>query len=126
MLLTKEFLNQYRDKQPAFGYNGLGYIVYQRTYARIKEDGTKENWIETLERCINGAQKIGAGYTQEEAERLFDYMFNLKCSFGGRMLWQLGTATATKGDSLNNCYFVAIRSPKDFCFLFDQLMLGGY
>jgi len=43
------------------------------------------------------------------------------------MLWQLGTDTVRRigAASLLNCWFVAIREPKDFCFLFDQLMLGG-
>jgi ribonucleotide reductase alpha subunit len=43
------------------------------------------------------------------------------------MLWQLGTDTIKRigASSLLNCWFVAIRDPKDFCFLFDQLMLGG-
>lgn len=104
-ILSPSFLAQYKNKQPNWGFNGLGYIVYKRTYARLKEDGTTEEWNETVERCINGAQKIGAQYTPEEAERIYDYVFNLKCNFAGRMLWQLGTSTVDRfgANSLLNC-----------------------
>lgn len=126
-VLSKEFVRKYKSKQPKWGFNGLGYIVYKRTYARLKEDGNTEEWHETVERCINGAQKIGAGYTKEEAEKLFDYIFNLKCSFAGRMLWQLGTNTVDRfgANSLLNCWFASINEPKAFLFLFENLMLGG-
>ena len=126
-LLTPEFLANYKNKQPNWGFNGLGYIVYKRTYARLKEDGTTEEWYETVERCVNGAQKIGAGYTKEEAERIYDYVFNLKGNFAGRMLWQLGTSTVDRfgANSLLNCWAAAMREPKAFLFLFENLMLGG-
>lgn len=126
-ILSKDFVKKYAKKQPNWGFNGLGYIVYKRTYARLKEDGNTEEWYETIERCINGAQKIGAEYTKEEAERLFDYVFNLKCNFAGRMLWQLGTSTVDRfgANSLLNCWFTSIREPKAFLFLFENLMLGG-
>ena len=126
-ILSESFLNQYKNKQPKWGFNGLGYIVYKRTYARLKEDGNTEEWSETVARCINGAQKIGARYTKEEAERIYDYVFNLKCNFAGRMLWQLGTSTVDRfgANSLLNCWAAAMREPKAFLFLFENLMLGG-
>lgn len=126
-ILTPSFVNSYRGKTAPFGFNGLGYVVYKRTYSRLKEDGTQEEWFETVARCVNGAQKIGAGYTREEAERLYDHVFNLRCNFGGRMLWQLGTSTVERFGlaSLLNCWWVSMREPLDFCFLFEHLMLGG-
>ena len=126
-VIAEDFLKKYKNKQPKWGFNGLGYIVYKRTYSRVKEDGTLEEWPETIARCINGAQKIGAKYTKKEAERLFDLVFNLKCNFAGRGLWQLGTSTVDRfgGNSLLNCWFTAIKKPDDFCFIFENLMLGG-
>lgn len=126
-IISDKLVASYLDKKVPWGFNGLGYIVYKRTYARLKEDGTTEEWPETIQRCINGAQKIGANYTQEEAEQLFDLIFNLKCNFAGRMLWQLGTSTVDRfgGNSLLNCWFTTIRKPEDFCFVFENLMLGG-
>lgn len=127
-MLSKEFLNFYATKQPPWGFGGLGEIVYLRTYSRYNEDeGRNETWPETVARVINGAIEIGTPYTQKEAETLFDHMFNLRCSFSGRALWQLGTPLVQQfnGASLNNCYFVNIESIEDFEFLFDHLMLGG-
>ena len=126
-IISEKFANKYVNKQPNWGFNGLGYIVYKRTYARLKEDGKTEEWHETIRRCINGAQKIGANYTQEEAEQLFDLIFNLKCNFAGRMLWQLGTPTVDRfgANSLLNCWNVSMNSIKSFLFLFENLMLGG-
>jgi ribonucleoside-triphosphate reductase (thioredoxin) len=126
-LLSKEFVNEYKDKQPKWGFNGLGYIVYKRTYARLKDNGKSEEWFETVERCVNGAQKIGAKYTKKEMERIYDLVFSLKCNFAGRMLWQLGTSTVDRfgANSLLNCWFASMKEPKAFLFLFENLMLGG-
>lgn len=126
-ILSQSFIDSYRTVTPPFGFNGLGFIVYKRTYSRIKDDGTNEEWYETVARCVNGAQKIGAGYTKDEAERLYDHVFNLRCNFAGRMLWQLGTPTVDKlcANSLLNCWFATINEPKAFLFLFENLMLGG-
>lgn len=126
-ILSQDFLNKYKDKQPNWGFNGLGYIVYKRTYARLKDDNTTEEWHETVARCVEGAQKLGAGYTKKEAEKIYDYVFNLKCNFAGRMLWQLGTSTVDRfgANSLLNCWFASMKEPKAFLFLFENLMLGG-
>lgn len=126
--ITPEFVATYADKTPPWGFGGMGEIVYLRTYSRpLPELGRNEVWSETLERCINGAIKVGADLSQEEAELLFDHMFNLRCSLSGRSLWQLGTPLVEKfhGTSLNNCYFTSIETVEDFELLFDYLMLGG-
>jgi ribonucleotide reductase alpha subunit len=128
-LLPENFLNQYKTKTPPWGFNGLGYVVYKRTYARKLEgtDHQTEEWWQTVARCINGAQEIGADYTPDEAQKLFDLVFNLKCNFAGRMLWQLGTDTVKKfgANSLLNCWYCSINDPKTFLFIFENLMLGG-
>lgn len=125
-IISDKFYNKYVGKQPNWGFNGMGYVVYKRTYARPIED-RKEEWWETVRRCIDGAQEIGAGYTVEEAERLFDYVFNLKASFSGRSLWQLGTPLVQKfsAGSLVNCSYTNLENIDDFNFLFDMLMLGS-
>ena len=126
-LLSDKFLNKYKDKQPKWGFNNLGLIIFKRTYARRKSNGELETWAECLTRCIRGAQKIGAKYTHEEAERLFDHMFNMRCCFSGRSLWQLGTPTVDKigMDSLLNCWQTKISEVEDFIFIVIESMLGG-
>ena len=126
-LLPESFLKPYQTRRPNWGFNGMGEIVYKRTYSRIKPDGTNEEWWETIARCVNGAQEIGADYTIKEAQQLYELVFSLKCSFAGRCLWQLGTTTVDRfgGNSLLNCFGVCIRNIDDFCFVFENLMLGG-
>jgi len=105
-----------------------GGFASHNTYARIVEgEDRTEEWHETIQRVINGAQSLGAGYTDAEAERLYDYFFNLKGSFAGRGLWQLGTELVDKfgADSLVNCWHSDISNINDFCFIFNRLMLGG-
>ena len=114
--LDQSFVDSYSQKQAPWGFNGMGEIVFLRTYSRKKDDGNNETWTETLQRVVNGAHEIGVEYTKEEAEKLFDHMFNLRCSFAGRALWQLGTPLVQKfnGASLNNCYFTNIEKIEDF------------
>ena len=125
--LDQSFVDSYSQKQAPWGFNGMGEIVFLRTYSRKKEDGNNETWPETLQRVINGAMEVGVEYTKEEAEALFDHCFNLRCSFSGRSLWQLGTPLVQKfnATSLNNCYFTNIEKIEDFELLFEYLMLGG-
>lgn len=126
--LDPDFVQQYATRPAPWGFGGLGEVVFLRTYSRrIEELDRNETWVETLERVINGAIEIGVPYTQEDAQTLFDHMFNLRCSMSGRALWQLGTPLVQtfNGASLNNCYFINIESIEDFEFLFDHLMLGG-
>jgi ribonucleotide reductase alpha subunit len=127
-VLTQEFIDSYKTKTPPWGFGGLGEIVYLRTYSRPVE-GTERNetWAETIQRVIEGAVQIGVPYTEDQAQKLFDHMFNLRCSMSGRALWQLGTPLVKQfnGTSLNNCYFTNIESVEDFELLFDYLMLGG-
>ena len=39
--LSDNFIDGYKRKRAPFGFNGLGELVYMRTYSRIKEDGKK-------------------------------------------------------------------------------------
>jgi len=126
--LSSSFLSSYADKRAPWGFGGLGEVVYLRTYSRrLEDDSRNETWVETCARTVNGALEIGAKLTDDEAEKLFDHMFNLRCLPAGRALWQLGTPLVRKfsGTSLNNCYFTNIEKIEDFELLFDYLMLGG-
>jgi hypothetical protein len=127
-ILSSDFIKKYKNRQPNWGFNGLGYIVFKRTYARTKDDGTTEEWWETVRRCVEGAQRLGADYSVEEAERLYDYIFNLKGCFSGRSLWQLGTTLVDElklGDSLLNCWGTKVSEIGDFKFYVMESMFGG-
>lgn len=125
-MLSQDFVDSYSNQTPPWGFNGMGEVVFLRTYSRNVGD-RKETWPETIQRAINGAIEIGAQYTQEDAEKLFDHMFNLRCTLSGRSLWQLGTPLVSKfgGTSLCNCFYTNIEKIEDFELLFNYLMLGG-
>lgn len=103
MKFDENFIDKYRGKQPPWGFGALSYIVYKRTYSQFNQT---EEWWQTLQRVVEGAQEIGADLTKSEMEKLYDYMFNLKCSVGGRVLWQMGTDTVRRfgANSLLNCF----------------------
>jgi adenosylcobalamin-dependent ribonucleoside-triphosphate reductase len=144
--LSKEFVDQYREKQAPFGFNGLGEVVYRRTYSRLKNDGSNkhEEWSDTLERVVNGTYAIQKDWinkhdlgwnelkAQDSAKEMFNRFFEMKCLPPGRGLWAMGSPiTEKKGlfAPLNNCGFVSTDTmsedvTKPFRFMMDMLMLG--
>ncbi len=142
--LSEHFVNKYKRKRPPFGFNGLGELVYMRTYSRIKQNGENERWWETVKRVVEGTFNMqkkhidshGLGWNawkaQHTAQEMYDRIFTMKFLPPGRGLWAMGTAiTEEKGlyAALNNCAFVSTASLKDdlskpFCFLMDASMLG--
>ena len=46
--LSEKFLQKYKWKKPPFGFNGLGELVYMRTYSRLKSNGRLRNRSPTL------------------------------------------------------------------------------
>ena len=78
--LDPKFVEKYAHIQPPFGFNGLGELVYLRTYARyvnyslqlyvirlltiiccsrnIDNQNRKERWVETVERVVNGTFRM--------------------------------------------------------------------
>lgn len=141
--LSSVFLDEYKTQQPNWGFSGLGYFVYKRTYARPLEDGTTEEWWQTCRRVVEGVynvQKIhckrfGLPWNdrkaQNSAQEMFRRMWDFKFLPPGRGLWAMGTDVMyLKGSAaLNNCGFVstkdiAVDFAAPFCFLMDMSMLG--
>lgn len=106
----------------------VGYVTYKRTYARMRADlGRSEEWADTALRGIQALLDYGMAVTEGELADLADAWVHLKGIPAGRGLWQLGTDTVRKvgSDSLQNCWYAPLSTPEAFCFLFDELMLGG-
>ena len=142
--LTDSFVEKYRRKKAPFGFNGLGELVYNRTYSRLKDDGKNEQWFETVRRVVEGTYNMqkrhiemhGLGWNawkaQHSAQEMFDRIWNMKFLPPGRGLWAMGTPiTEEKGlfAALNNCAFVSTENLKEdlaapFVFLMDASMLG--
>ncbi len=136
-LLTTEFLQKYPD-HPAH-MTPLGQFTFYRTYARfLPRLGRRETWKETIARAVEynvgldrrHRAKIGLpipqDWLQQEAEALFDAIFNLRQFPSGRTLWVGGTPVAEAYPMANyNCSFTNIKSWDDLCELFYLLMLGS-
>jgi adenosylcobalamin-dependent ribonucleoside-triphosphate reductase len=142
--LDPEFLAKYADKHPDFGFNGLGEFVFYRTYSRTKADGTKESFLDTICRVVEGCYEIQRRHNhkihipwnydkaQKSAQEMFTRMWEFKFLPPGRGLWMMGTEFMWERGSaaLNNCGFVStddeIESDpaEPFCFLMDMSMLG--
>ncbi len=52
--MNDDFIALYKERKVNFGFNGLGNLVYKRTYSRIKDDGMNEEWYETVRRVVEG------------------------------------------------------------------------
>lgn len=141
--LSDKFLNQYENKQPKWGFGDLSYFIYKRTYSRLKEDGTHEEYYDTVKRVVEGCFQIQLDHcikfglpwdamrAQKSAQKMFDKIWEFKFTPPGRGFWAMGTPIVSKIGSaaLQNCAF---RSSKDikkdlaspFAWACDMLMLG--
>lgn len=125
MRLSQKFLSKYRYKETT-PMTPLGEFVYYRTYSRfLPEKGRREYWWETCRRAVEYNCSI-VDTSEEEAEKLFDNMYNLKQFLAGRTLWVGDTKSAKKFPMSNfNCSFLKIDSIKSYCDMFYLLMLGS-
>ena len=148
--LAEEFVTPYRTKKAPFGYqdaagNSVGEITFLRTYSRLKQDGTKETWVDVCERVINGMYSLQKDHAKtnrlpwsdakaaSSAKEAFDRLWNLKWTPPGRGLWVMGTPLVNvqrNSAALQNCAFVSTGSmtktdpAKPFAFLMEASMLG--
>ena len=148
--LSDDFITSYKEKKAPFGYtdaagNSVGEITFLRTYSRLKEDGTKETWVDVCERVTNGMYSIQKDHcksqrlpwndakAQASAKEAFDRLFNLKWTPPGRGLWVMGTDIVNKqrnSAALQNCAFVSTvemtkaNPARPFAFLMEASMLG--
>jgi adenosylcobalamin-dependent ribonucleoside-triphosphate reductase len=109
---------------PKFG--PTGQTVYERTYQRVKPNGQRETWLDTVTRVVDGntglvpAQRIEPG----ERDRLIALMYDFKILPAGRHLWASGVPGR---QYLFNCHVSGWgKALSDhFEFTFMRLMEGG-
>ena len=148
--LSEDFVSGYKSKKAPFGYrdaagNSVGEITFLRTYSRLKEDGTKETWVDVCERVINGMYSLQKDHAKTNrlpwsdtkaaasAKEAFERLFELKWSPPGRGLWVMGTPivmSQRNSAALQNCAFVSTKEmtkadpSRPFTFLMEASMLG--
>lgn len=111
---------------PEINWGPTGKLVYDRTYSRVKPDGTKETWPETVARVVDGNLALVDQRFQEPYERddLVRMMTEFKILPAGRHLWASGVRNA---QHLFNCWVSGWpeRISDHFQFTFARLMEGG-
>jgi ribonucleoside-triphosphate reductase len=113
-------------------FGPIGYFTYKRTYSRKIDsnnpDSPTEEFPQTITRALDACDaQLHCGFTPKERAELEGYLLQLKGSFAGRFLWQLGTSTVDKIGllSLQNCAVTVVNEPvRPFTWVFDALMLG--
>ncbi|ALA48153.1 ribonucleotide reductase [Mycobacterium phage Phlei] len=103
-----------------------GELVYNRTYARPKTDGSRESWPETVRRVVDGNLALVPERYQlkGEREKLIEFIEQFKILPAGRHLWASGVPGA---EYLFNCWVAGWtdKPSEHFAFTFLRLMEGG-
>jgi ribonucleoside-triphosphate reductase (thioredoxin) len=141
--LTFDRERHLREQKYTFGYSDshFGEIVYRRTYSRLKEDGSQEDWPDTVLRVINGVFTIrkwwfslhnlpwGEEAAQERALRMGVSMLQMTWLPPGRGLYLMGTDYIYERGSMGlyNCAYVEVKDlAVDIPWLMDALMCGCF
>lgn len=123
-LLDDEFISEYKHRPS--NMPTLGEFVFYRTYSRyLPDEKRREYWWETCRRAVEYNCSL-VPTTKQEAQKLFDNMFNLKQFLSGRTIWVGGTQVSKTHVMSNfNCAFETIEDIESFTDLFYLLMLGS-
>ncbi|MEE1199425.1 MAG: ribonucleoside-triphosphate reductase, adenosylcobalamin-dependent [Christensenellales bacterium] len=123
-LLSRDFLSKYKHSPTPMGE--LGSFVYSRTYSRyLPEIGRREFWWETVRRAVEYNCSL-MPTSREEAEKLYDNIYNLRQFLSGRTLWVGATPVSEAYPMSNyNCAFEVIDDYSAFHDLFYLLMVGS-
>ena len=139
--LPQEVKDKLKERPVQWGFGPLSQAVYMRTYSRVQEDGSQEQWGDTISRVVEGVMSIRKHqYIQvlnkrwdrarwdAIAEELAIAMFDMKMLPPGRGLWAMGTEYVFERGShaLNNCGSIEVDgSLADAAsWLMDSLMCG--
>ncbi len=99
--------------------NALAIVTYSRSYARIKEDGSRECWLETVDRYVEYMRyKCGDRLSDKKYAKCFEYIANLKVLPSMRLLQGAGKAVEANNLAAYNCSFLVV----DCLEAFSELM----
>ena len=125
--LPDSFIEGYADKKPNWGFpigagDSLAELIYVDKYSALKEDGTKEQWHETVRRCVEGYYSILKDHCRRNrtpwndfkalssAKDAYDRMWNFKWLPPGRGLQHMGRPIVHEeghSSALQNCAFLS-------------------
>jgi ribonucleoside-diphosphate reductase alpha chain/ribonucleoside-triphosphate reductase len=124
-ILDDDFISNYKHKDDPMP-QVIGAFTYYRTYSRwMPEEKRRERWWETVRRAVEYNCKL-MPTSKEEAQKLFDLIYNLKGFLSGRTFWVGHTPVSYKYPMSNyNCAFAVVDSLDVFPDMFLLLMLGS-
>lgn len=133
--LSEATKKEIREGTPEFGFNGLGEVVFRRTYSRDNED-----WADVVIRVVQGAVSIRKEHFHRNMLRWNDddwqpwaremalSLFKMEWLPPGRGLWMMGTDFVYERGSmaLNNCSACDTKDDLVHCaeWTMDGLMNG--
>lgn len=117
--LSEDFLSPYRRKGDNFA-SLLARSTYLTKYCR----GNVETWTDTIRRVIEGNASAAPGVHRDEAELLFHLFWTGQALPPGRGLWT-GGIEGIPADARYNCWSTTLNTYLDWCWVANQLMLGG-
>jgi ribonucleoside-triphosphate reductase len=117
--LSEDFLSPYRRKGDPFE-SLLARSTYLTKYCR----GNIETWTDTIRRVVEGNASCAPGVDRLEAELLFHYFWTGQALPPGRGLWT-GGVDGIPADARYNCWSTTLNEYTDWCWVANQLMLGG-
>lgn len=132
--LNSEFLSNYKHKKPPL--TDIGFFTYLRTYARyIPELERREDYWEMCARAVEYNMSLVLPYIEhdpmlclgavEEAETLYDAMFNCKLFLSGRQMFTGGTPATQDSPLANfNCSYMTVDGYEVFGEALYLLTLG--
>ena len=124
-IFDDEFISKYKHKPNPFPTE-LGEFIYYRTYSRwLPEEERREYWWETVKRAVEYNTSL-VPTSKEEAEKLFDNVYNFRQFLAGRTLWIGGTEVSRKYPMRNyNCAFTVINDFSAYKELYYLLLIGS-
>jgi len=122
--LTRQDLDALLQSEPQWG--PIGREVYERTYSRVKANGQRETWRDTVQRVVEGNLAfVDPRFIEPgEKEELLAHIYNFDILPAGRHLWVTGIKNR---QFISNCFITHwdTKFSRHFTFLFERLMEGG-
>lgn len=116
--LRDSFLEPYYKRSDPFK-TLLARSTYLTKYSR-----NGEQWTDTIRRVVEGNLSLVNNSEEREAELLFHLFWTGQALPPGRGLW-VGGVDNIPADARYNCWYTTLHGIDDWCWVMNQLMLGG-
>jgi hypothetical protein len=117
--LRESFLAQYRKQGDPFT-SLLARSTYNTKYCR-----GNESWTDTIRRVVEGNCSLShVPVSEQEMQLLFHLFWTGQALPPGRGLW-VGGVEGIPADARYNCWFSTLYGVDEWCWMMNQLMLGG-